>query len=425
MTQPQLLVGLDLGSSRIRLAMGQVVAPSERGGIGALTMIGAVEAPSQGISKGSITALEDAVAGISSALEQGERHIGAPIEEAIVGLNGTHVGILPAKGVVGVSRPDGEIRTDDLERVLESAKGVANPANVEIIHVLPHGFTVDGQTGVRDPLGMHGIRIEADAHLVTGLAGNVRNLTKCVLRTGIDITELVFGPLAAANTVTNARERELGVAVVGIGAGTTSLAVFEDGELLHSAVLPIGADHVTSDIAIGLRVSLEAAEAIKLAYGNADSEAFGKREEIDIGEFGADASELVSLRFVSEIIRARTEEIFEKIEAELRQIDRSGLLPAGAVLTGGGAKLRGLVEVAKATLRLPASIGAATHLPTSIPELVYDPTFSTAVGLVQWGYEEMRKGEGAGRSTQIMKKGGDIAGRIGGAIKSVFKSFVP
>jgi cell division protein FtsA len=418
-----LLVGLDIGSSRIRLAMGQIAATPDRTG-STLSIVGAVEAPSAGISKGSVSALEDAVAAISSALEQGERHVGAPIEEAIVGINGTHTAVMPAKGVVGVARPDGEIREEDLERVLESAKGSANPANVEIIHVLPHGFIVDGAAGIRDPLGMHGIRIEATAHLVTGLAGNVRNLTKAVLRTGIDVSELVFGPLAAANTVTNARERELGVCVVTIGAGSTAVCVFEEGELLHAKVLPIGADHVTSDIAIGLRTSLEAAEAIKLAYGHADPEAYGKREEIDIGEFGADASELVSLRFISEIIRARTEEMFEKVEAELRSVDRSGLLPAGAVLTGGGAKQKGIVEVAKQTLRLPASIGASTHLPTSIPELVYDPSFATAVGLVQWGFEEMRKDAGPDRS-RFMKQGGAVAGRIGGAIRNIFKSFVP
>ena len=307
MSQP-LLIGLDLGSSHIRLAIGQVTPTSERSGSGVLSIVGAIESASQGISRGSIAAVEDTVAAISAALEQGERQIGAPIDEAIVGMNGTHIGVIEAKGVVGVSRPDGDVRRDDVERVLESAKGAANPANVEIIHVLPHGFTVDGQTGIRDPLGMHGIRIEATAHLITGLAGNVRNLTKCVLRTGIDVTELVFGPLAAANTVTTARERDLGVCVVGIGAGTTSMCVFEEGELLHAKVFPIGADYITSDIAIGLRTSLEAAESIKLAYGHTNPDEYGKREEIDIGEYGADGSELASLRFVAEIIRARTEE---------------------------------------------------------------------------------------------------------------------
>ncbi len=423
MSQP-LLIGLDLGSSHIRLAIGQVTPTSERSGSGVLSIVGAIESASQGISRGSIAAVEDTVAAISAALEQGERQIGAPIDEAIVGMNGTHIGVIEAKGVVGVSRPDGDVRRDDVERVLESAKGAANPANVEIIHVLPHGFTVDGQTGIRDPLGMHGIRIEATAHLITGLAGNVRNLTKCVLRTGIDVTELVFGPLAAANTVTTARERDLGVCVVGIGAGTTSMCVFEEGELLHAKVFPIGADYITSDIAIGLRTSLEAAESIKLAYGHTNPDEYGKREEIDIGEYGADGSELASLRFVAEIIRARTEEIFEKIEAELRQIDRSGLLPAGVVLTGGGAKLKGLVDVAKATLRLPASIGAATHLPTSIPEQAYDPAFSTAVGLVQWGFEEMRK-ESAPGYAPALKKGGAIAGKVTGTIKNIFRSFMP
>src|SRR3989344_5841280 len=339
----RLIVGLDLGSSRIRLAMGQISTSPERGPH--LSVVGAVEAPSQGMSRGVVSALEDAVGSLSSALESAERQVGVPIEEAIVGVGGTHVTVIDAKGVVGVSRPDGDIRREDVERVLEATKSAANPANHEILHVLAHGFSVDGQTGIKEPIGMHGIRLETDAHLVLGLAGNVRNLTKAVFRTGLDITELVFGPLASAEAV-------------------------------------------TTDIAIGLRTSLQVAETIKLQYATALPDSVGKREEIDLAEFGADQSELVPIRHIAEIAEARVEEIFEKVEAELRKVDRSGLLPAGVMLTGGGAKLSGLVDVAKRSLRLPASVAAATHLATPMPEYVHDPSFSTAVGLVQWGYEE-------------------------------------
>lgn len=417
----RLIVGLDLGSSRIRIAMGQVTASAERGP--ALTVVGAIESPSQGIAKGGIFALEDAVTSLSAALEAAERQIGVPLEEAIVGIGGPHVTIMDAKGVVGVSRTDGDIRPEDLERVLEAAKSAANPANHEILHVLPHGFTVDGQTGIKDPVGMHGIRLETDAHLVLGLTGNVRNVTKVVFRTGLNITELVFGPLAAAEVITGARERELGVCAINLGASTTSLVVYEDGELLHAAVLPIGADHVTSDIAIGLRTSLNVAEAIKLQHGTAVPEAIGKREEIDLVEYGADQSENASLRYVAEIIEARIEELFEKIELELKIAGRSGLLPAGAVLTGGGAKLPGIVDVAKRCLRLPAAVGAATHLSTPMPEYVHDPSFSTAVGLVLWGYEDLRRsGErGAGQ----YRGGAGLVGKLGDRLKNIFKSFVP
>lgn len=421
MSQP-LLVGLDIGSSRIRLAMGQISSSPEQGL--SLSIVGAVEVPSHGISKGVVSALEDAVAAVSAGLEQGERQLGVPIEEAVVGIGGTHVRIMDAKGVVGVSRSDGDIRPEDVERVMESARSAANPANEEILHVLPHGFSVDGQGGITDPVGMHGIRIEANAHLVLGLAGNVRNMTKCVFRTGLDIASLVFGPLACATAVTNARERELGVCVVNIGASTTSVILFEEGNLIHAKVLPIGAEHITSDVAIGLRTSLDVAEQIKLCHGSSVPDMFNKQDEIDIAEFGADASERISLRYVSEIIQARTEEIFEKVEEELRVADRSGLLPAGAVLTGGGAKLPGIVETAKSSLRLPASLGAATHLQTSMPELIHDPVFGTAAGLVQWGFEEVRN-EQFRSGPRMFEKGGDAVKKITSSIKKVFRSFIP
>jgi cell division protein FtsA len=421
----QFLVGLDLGSSHIRFAMGQVGSTPERGV--SLTMAGAVALPSQGIAKGMVTALEDTVASLSAALEAAERQVGVPIEEVIVGIGGTHMSVMPAKAVIGVSRADGEIQSEDLDRVLEATKSAANPANYEILHVLSHGFTVDGQAGIKDPVGMHGIRLEASAHLVLGLAGNVRNMTKAVFRTGLDISSLVFGPLAAAEVVTTSRERELGVCVVNIGASMTSVLVFEDGNLLHAAVIPVGSDHITSDIAIGLRTSLTVAEAIKIESGNADPEAVSKREELDMAAYGVDVSEPVPIRFVSEIIEARAEELFEKVEQELRHAGRSGLLPAGAVLTGGGTKLRGMVEVAKRILRLPASVGAATHLSTPVPELIHDPAFSTAVGLVQWGYEESRREDDrtSRRGKKLFSSGNAAMGKMGGAFKKIFKSFIP
>lgn len=420
----RLIVGLDLGSSHIRFAVGQLGSAAERNP--ALSIVGAVEQPSQGIAKGVVTALEDAVASLSGALEVAERQIGVPIEEVIVGISGTHVSVVPSKAVVGVSRTDGEILAEDLDRVLEATKASVNPANHEILHVLSHGFTVDGQAGIKDPIGMHGIRLEASAHLVIGLAGNVRNMTKCVFRTGLDISSLVFGPIAAAETVTTMRERELGVCVVNVGASMTSVLVFEDGNLLHAAVIPVGADHITSDIAIGLRTSLAVAEAIKLERGSALPDDAGRRDMIDLSPYGVEQDEPVPIRYVSEIIEARAEELFEKVEEALQQAGRSGLLPAGTVLTGGGAKLRGMVDVAKRCLRLPSSVGAATQLSTPMPELVHDPAFSTAVGLVQWGYEEMRREDDrTPRGRKLFVSGGKAVGKVGGMFKKVFKSFIP
>jgi cell division protein FtsA len=361
---------------------------------------------------------------MSEALEAGESQLGVPLEEAVVGIGGTHFTVLKAKGVVGVSRPDGDIRHEDVERALESARSMANPANYEILHVLSHDFTVDGQGGVKDPVGMHGIRLEADTHLILGLAGNVRNMTKGVFRTGLDIASLVFGPLASAEAVTNARERELGVAVVNIGASTTSILVFEEGQLIHANVLPVGSEHITSDIAIGLRTSLSVAEEVKLRSGTARPEDFSKVDLVEVVEFGGDPEENVSLKYVAEIIEARAEEICEKVEEELERIDRSGLLPAGIVLTGGGAKLPGMADVAKRMLRLPASVGAATHLATPMPEFVHDPAFSTAAGLVAWGFEEIR-GEHERPKQRFLAKGSGAMSGISEQIKKVFRSFIP
>ena len=420
-----LIVGVDLGSSAIRLAVGQVSVGQDRREV--MSVIGAVEVPSQGISKGSVNSLEDVVSSISASLEQIERQIGLPVSEVYLSIGGIQLTIQAAKGVIGVSRPEGEIREEDVHRALEAARSMVNPANQEIIHILPKSFSVDGQTGIKDPVGMQGIRLEAEAHIIQGFSAHVRNVTKAAFRTGLEVRELVFAPLASAEAVTTPRQRDVGTVVINVGAGTTSVAVFEEGDLLHAAIFPIGADHITSDLAIGLRTSLDLAEHIKRHFASAHAESANRFEEIDLRELGGDHPEIVSRRFVSDIAQARAEEIFEKVEKELKRIDRSGLLPAGAVLTGGGVKLGGMTEIARQVLRLPVSIGSPTNLATPLAEIVQDPAFSTAVGLVLWGYNAER--EDAGVST---KKGGSYAAKSGEALKKIseplkrmFKSFLP
>lgn len=420
----RLLAGLDLGSAWIRLAVGQVSASPDRRET--LQIIGGVQVPSHGLSKGAVSSLEDLVSSISACLEQGERQIGVPISEAYVGLGGMHIQVQSAKGVIGVSRPDGDIREEDVQRVLESARSIVNPANLEILHVLPQSFTVDNQTGIKDPVGMQGIRLEVETHIVMGLTGHVRNLTKAVVRTGLDVTELVFGPLATAEAVSTSRQRELGVVIINLGAATTSMSVFENGELLHAAVIPIGSDHITSDIAIGLRTSLEVAERCKTQLVSAWASEVSKDELVDLRDMGAPESELVGPRFMSDVAHARVEELFERVEAELRKIDRSGLLPAGALLTGGGAKLRGIIEVAKQTLRLPAAIAQTLPLPTPMPEVIQDPAFSTAVGLVTWGFEGERASTARPSSMGgMLGGGGEWLKKLTNPMKKVFKSFIP
>jgi cell division protein FtsA len=238
---------------------------------------------------------------------------------------------------------------------------------------------------VKDPVGMHGIRLEVDAVIIQTLSSHIKNLTKSVYRTGLDIEDLVFSPLATAEAVLTPRQKELGVCVVDIGASTTTMAVFEEGDILHTAVLPIGGDHITNDVAIGLRTSLEVAESVKHAIGNAVPDHVDKKAQYNLRDFGSQEDEMFKQRFIAEIIEARSEEIFESIDDELRKIDRSGMLPVGIVLTGASMKLDGMLDVSKRVLRLPAQYGEPVSLSSVIDE-VRDPGFSTAVGLVAWGY---------------------------------------
>jgi len=422
----RLIIGLDLGSSRIRIAVGQLSVGADKQV--RLNLIGATEVSSQGIAKGNITALEDAVSAISSCLEQAERMIGMPLPEATVGLGGTTISSQDAKGVIGVSRTDGDIRPEDVARVVEAAKALVNPANQDILHILPRSFTVDGQIGIKDPIGMQGIRLEVDAVIVQGLSSQVRNITKAVFRTGLDISYLVFSPLATAEAICTARQKELGVCVLNIGAATTGVAVYENGELLKAVTIPLGADHVTSDIAIGLKIALDAAENIKVMHGTANPETLPKRgADIDLIDYGSGQSEIVPLRYVSEIIEARVEEIFERVDAELKKIDRQGMLPAGIIMTGGGAKLPGMVEVGKRVLKLPCAYGVTQNVSSSMPELVEDPAYSTAVGLVLWTFENERREQDSVLSAigGLGSKGTQLLSKIGSPIKKIFKSFMP
>lgn len=378
MAKEELFTGIDVGSSMVRVAVGQRVASEDR-----LHILGAAEHPADGITKGAVTSIEDAVSAISAALEAVERMTGTPVERATVGLNGTHVASQESHGVVAVAKADGEIREDDVERVLQAAQAVATPPNYEILHVIPRTFTVDNQRGVKDPVGMTGIRLEVDAQVILGLTGQVKNLTKCIYRTSVDINDLVLSVLGCAEAVLTKRQKELGVAVVNLGASTTSLVVFEEGDVLHVKVLPVGSGHITNDIAIGLRTSIDLAERIKLEHGTALPAEVGKRDEINLAELGGDEG-VVSTKHVAEIIEARLEEIFTLVEKELTKIDRAGLLPAGVVITGAGSKLSGLVELAKSSFRLPAAVGFPLDLWTAIDK-VNDPAYTTALGLVSWG----------------------------------------
>ena len=258
MAHEEIIVGLDIGSTSIKIAVGQFSATESNAK--KLHIIGALEHEAEGINRGVITSIEDAVKSVTKALDKAEKLIGIPIETAWVSISGGHITTQISKGVVAVSKTDGEVREEDMERAIEAAKTVTTPPNYEIIHVIARSFTVDGQSNIKDPVGMTGVRLEVETFIIEGLSSQIKNLTKCVYQTGLDIEDLVLAPLATSEAVLNNRQKELGVAVVNIGGSTTSVAVFEQGDLLHTAILPLGSEHITSDIAIGLRTSIEAAE---------------------------------------------------------------------------------------------------------------------------------------------------------------------
>ncbi|OGY83692.1 MAG: cell division protein FtsA [Candidatus Kerfeldbacteria bacterium RIFCSPHIGHO2_12_FULL_48_17] len=376
-----IITGLDIGSTNIRVAVGQMVQQTEGH---RLQIIGAAEGPSEGISKGSIVSIEDAVSSISRVFEKVERMTGIPVEHAYISILGPHITSQDSHGVVAVAKADGEIREEDVERVVEAAQTVSTPPNYEILHVLPHHFSVDNQKNIKDPVGMTGIKLEVNAQIIQGLSAQIKNLTKCIYRTGADIDDLVFGVLAAAQAVLTKRQKELGVALVNIGATTTGLVVFEEGDVLHTKVLPIGAGHITNDIAIGLRTSIDVAEAVKLQFGSAMHEGESVKGQIDLSKIDENEDAVIARKTVVEIVEARIEEIFTMLNKELKSVKRDGLLPAGVVLTGGGAKLPDITAAAKKYFRLPSSVGVPRDLETAIDK-IEDPAFSTAAGLVQWG----------------------------------------
>ncbi|MFH1226073.1 MAG: cell division protein FtsA [bacterium] len=402
MSREEIIVGLDIGSSAIRLVVGQKSQPEQP-----LKIIGAVETPSEGISRGVINGLEDAISSISACLEKAERLVGFPLEQAWVGISGSHIISEESKGVAIISKPNAEIQAEDVERAIEAARAVATPPNYEILHIVPRSFMVDGQSGIKDPIGMTGIRLEATAQIIMGLSAQVKNLTKCVYRTTLDINDLVLSILAAAEAALDSRQKNLGVVLINIGAFTTSLVVFEEGEILETAVLPVGSGHITNDIAIGLRIPLDIAEQIKLDYGHALAANFNKHDDLDLSEFSQGETGLVSRKYLAEIIAARVEEIFEGVDNELKRIGRAGKLPAGAVLIGGGAKLPGLIELAKKGLRLPAGLGQIVKLPT-VADKADDLSFASALGLVLWGEQLQRRGGQFSSFSSVGKTVGDI-----------------
>lgn len=389
MAKSQPIVGIDVGTSKVATI---VAVPSDDGET--LHVVGAATVQSQGIKKSQIVDIEEATGAITQSVEAAERMAGFSITHAFVSIGGIHIASKNSTGVVAVSEPQGEITGEDVRRVIEAARAVSLPSSVEVIHVLPREYTVDSQEGIKDPVGMSGIRLEAEAHIVTGSSTAMRNLTKCLTELGITTNGLVFSGVAASESVLTETEKELGVVLVDIGGGTTSIAIWVDGSLAHSVVLPVGARNITNDLAIGMRLSLDAAEKVKrflsekvkkptVPKGEKGTE---ESDDIDLGAIGVSEEHSKTSRktLVDGIIRPRLQELFTMIGMELRNSGFGGRTPAGVVLTGGGAKTVEIASMCKRVLSLPTRVGFPKDL-TGLVDDIQDPAFAVSEGLIFYG----------------------------------------
>ncbi|MDP4008755.1 MAG: cell division protein FtsA [Candidatus Peregrinibacteria bacterium] len=379
MAKPRVIAGLDVGSSKIRTV---IATQDDKGAIPHIIGVGI--APSQGLRRGSVIDVEETINSIASSLEDAERMAGEPINHVFLGIGGTHLESFDSKGVIAVSHAGNEITEDDIDRVLEAAQAVSIPSNRRILRIIPKSFTVDEQVGIKYPVGMTGIRLEVEAHIVTGLVPNVKNIEKCVHQAGIDIDDIIPTCLATAEAVLSKRQKELGVAVLDIGSGGTSIAVFEEGTTLWTGCIGVGGENVTNDIAIGLRTSIDTAEKIKIEYGTCVPDDVSDRETIDLSLISKIDTLTVSKKIMAEIIYARYFEIFHLVKRQLREIGRDGMLPAGVVLTGAAIKMPGVVDLAREILGLPVQLGFPQNY-EGVVDKIDDPAYSTAIGLVLWG----------------------------------------
>jgi len=379
MARSKIVASLDIGSSKIRTVVGM-----QENETPVPNIIGVGIAPSTGLRKGAVIDVEETINSISSSLEDAERMAGEPINHVFLGLGGNHIESINSKGVIAIGHDHSEIIEDDVDRVIEAAQAVTIPSNRRILRIIPKTFTVDEQKGIKYPVGMTGIRLEVETHIVTGFEPVIKNLEKCVLQSGVDIDDIIPNSLAPAEAVLSKRQKELGTVVVDIGCGGTSVSVFEDGCTLHTAVIPVGGENVTNDVAIGIRTSIDTAEKVKIEYGSVMPEDVNERETIDLSLVSKIDTHLVSKKQVVEIIQARYHEIFLLVKDELAKIHRDGMLPAGVILTGAGAKLPGVIDLARETLNLPAQIGFPQNY-DGVVDKIDDPAYATAIGLLIWG----------------------------------------
>ena len=349
-----------------------------------MRIVGVGVAPSHGIKRGVVVNVNEATEAIGASVEKAERSSGYQIARAFVSLAGTHINAVNSRGVVAVTRGERGISQEDVDRAIEAARAIAIPTDREVLHVIPRGFTVDGQDGVKDPIGMAGFRLEVEAHIVTGATSSVHNMLKCIEGAHVAVDALVLDSIASGEAVLTEQEKEMGVALADIGGGTTDIAILIDGSVWHTTVLGVGGAHITNDVAVGLRVPGETAERVIVEHGSARHQVVDPADSVEVDGFDDGLKGRVTKRDVAEIIEARVEEILSLIMQEIKRSGYDGLLPAGLVLTGGAAQLRGLRELGRQVLNLPVRIGVPQGL-VGLVDTISTPAFATGVGLLKWG----------------------------------------
>ena len=381
------ITGLDIGSNSIKAVVLEVKKN------GKLSVAAAIKKPSAGMRKGAVTDVADAAVAVARVFGELKEISRDAARNVFLGIGDTHVKAHVSRGIIAVSRADNEISKDDVERVGQTAQTMLKLSpNRTIIHNIPREYIVDGVGGVGDPSGMIGGRLEADCLIIDAFSPAVKNLTKCVEEAGGNVLGMIFNPFASARSILTKNQKDLGTVLIDVGFSVTGMAVYEEGKIIHAAVFPVGAGNITNDLAIGLKVPVETAERIKLLYGHALSGEVSHRDKVNLSKIDESAKGEVSRRFISEIIEGRLAEILEFVNNELKITGKAGRLPAGAVIVGGGAKIPGMVEVAKQELRLPIQIGIPDLAGLDISDKnanddVEDPEFTTALGLAAWGAE--------------------------------------
>jgi cell division protein FtsA len=406
-----IVVGLDIGTTKICCIVGEIV---ESGPHNIIDIVGIGTAPSSGLRKGVVINIDSTVESIGKAVEEAELMAGVEIGSVFTGIAGGHIKSFNSNGIVAIK--DKEITAQDVQRVIDAAKAVAIPLDREVIHIIPQEYVIDDQDGIRDPIGMNGVRLEAKVHIVTGAVSSAQNIIKCANRAGLNVAEICLEPIASAEAVLSQDEKELGVILVDIGGGTSDIAIFREGALVHTGVLAVGGHHITNDIAVGLRTPMNEAERVKIQHGCAMASLVNPEETIEVPGVGGRKSRVVSRRLLAEIIEPRVEEMFSLIHREVQKTGHIDLLSGGVVITGGTTLLEGMPEMAEFIFEMPVKRGIPQGI-GGLRDVVNSPKFATAVGLLKYGARNSARSKFAIRDKNIYDK---VRGSMKSWIRDLF-----